>query len=117
MKIEKRYIEQFSEVQKLIRSAKVQINRAVNAGLIDLYWQIGAYIHQKLQTSEWVKSVVQDLSDFIREKEPDVKGFSAQNIWRMKQFYEIYNRNEKLSPLVRELAGPIICSSFQSRIA
>jgi hypothetical protein len=104
MKIEKRYIEQFSEVQKLIRSEKVQINRSVNAGLIDLYWQIGAYVHKKLQTSEWGKSIVQYLSDFIREKEPDVKGFSAQNIWRMKQFYEIYNRNKKLSPVVREIS-------------
>lgn len=32
-----------------------------------------------------------------------MKGFSAQNIWRMKQFYETYSGNEKLSPLVREI--------------
>lgn len=32
-----------------------------------------------------------------------MKGFSAQNIWRMKQFYETYCNNEKLSPLVREI--------------
>lgn len=31
------------------------------------------------------------------------KGFSAQNIWRMKQFYETYYDNEKLPPLVREI--------------
>ncbi len=33
-----------------------------------------------------------------------MKGFSAQNIWRMKQFYETYSDNTKLSPLVREIA-------------
>ena len=32
-----------------------------------------------------------------------LRGFSPQNIWRMKQFYEIYYDNEKLSPLVREI--------------
>jgi predicted nuclease of restriction endonuclease-like (RecB) superfamily len=33
-----------------------------------------------------------------------MKGFSVQNLWRMKQFYETYKDNEKLSPLVRELS-------------
>ena len=34
---------------------------------------------------------------------PKAGGFSSQNIWRMKQFYETYSQNEKLSPLVREI--------------
>jgi len=34
----------------------------------------------------------------------ELKGFSAQNLWRMKQFYEIYHQNEKLSPAVRVLS-------------
>lgn len=35
---------------------------------------------------------------------PDLKGFSSQNIWRMKQFYECYRDNEKLSTLLREIS-------------
>lgn len=93
---------QFLEVQKLIRLAKAKINLSVNTRLIELYWQIGAYVHQKLNASEWGKSVVQDLSDFIREREPDIKGFSAQNIWRRRQFYEVSSKNEKLSAVLRE---------------
>ncbi len=104
MKIEKKYLEQFSEVQRIIHSAKTKINLSINTVLIDLYWQIGAYVYRKLETSEWGKSVVQELSDFIREKEPDVKGFSAQNIWRMRQFYEAYRYEKKLSSLVREIS-------------
>ena len=34
---------------------------------------------------------------------PSAKGFFAQNIWRMKQFYKTY-RDKKLSPLVREIS-------------
>ena len=34
---------------------------------------------------------------------PDIKGFSPQNIWRMRQFYETYRDKPKLSPLVREI--------------
>ncbi len=33
-----------------------------------------------------------------------MKGFSGQNLWRMKQLYETYKGNKKLSPLVRELS-------------
>ncbi|MFA7449193.1 MAG: DUF1016 N-terminal domain-containing protein [Weeksellaceae bacterium] len=104
MKIEEKYIEQFSEIQKLIHSAKKKVDLSINYALIDLYWQIGGYVYHKLEASEWGKSVVQELSDFIREKEPDVKGFSAQNIWRMKQFYETYRHEKKLSPVVREIS-------------
>lgn len=41
---------------------------------------------------------------FLQRHYPSSKGFSAQNIWRMKQFYETYHGNEKLSPLVREIS-------------
>ncbi len=41
---------------------------------------------------------------YIKIKDPDTKGFSSQNLWRMKQFYEIYSENEKLSPLARVLS-------------
>lgn len=100
----KEYSNQFWEIQKLIRDARSKINTALNTSLIDLYWRIGEYVHHKMVASEWGKSVVQELSDFIRRNEPDSKGFSAQNIWRMKQFFETYRHQIKLSPLVREVS-------------
>ena len=33
-----------------------------------------------------------------------MQGFSAQNLWRMRPFYESYRHEEKLSPLVREIS-------------
>nr|WP_259131246.1 DUF1016 N-terminal domain-containing protein [Chryseobacterium ginsenosidimutans] len=30
------------------------------------------------------------LSLYIQTNEPDIKGFSDKNLWRMKQFYETY---------------------------
>ncbi|MBU0488950.1 MAG: DUF1016 family protein, partial [Bacteroidetes bacterium] len=69
-----------------------------------LYWQIGEYIHKKVESSHWGKSVVQELSAFLRQHEPDIKGFSAQNIWRMKQFFETYHKSEKLSAVLREVS-------------
>ena len=77
--------------------------KAVNAELIQMYWEIGSYVSGRVKDGGWGKSVVADFSEFLQAHYPGTKGFSAQNIWRMKQFYETYCDNEKLSPLVREI--------------
>lgn len=51
----------------------------------------------------WGKSVVEQLSKDLREEFPEISGFSASNLWRMKLFYESYVENEKLAPMVREI--------------
>ena len=95
---------QFDEIVEIIDNARSRAMRAVNAELINMYWEIGTYISQKVEADGWGKSVVTEFSEFLRHRYPASKGFSAQNIWRMKQFYETYRGNEKLSPLVREIS-------------
>lgn len=95
---------QFDEIVEIIDNARTRAMRAVNAELINMYWEIGAYISQKVEADGWGKSVVIEFSEFLRHRYPASKGFSSQNIWRMKQFYETYRGNEKLSPLVREIS-------------
>jgi predicted nuclease of restriction endonuclease-like (RecB) superfamily len=48
--------------------------------------------------------VVTDLAKHIQQNEPEIKGFSDKNIWRMKQFYESYKDSPKLSTLLREIS-------------
>ena len=96
-------ISDFSEVIAIIENARARALKAVNAELIEMYWQIGKYVSEKAATG-WGKSVVKEFSEFLQKNYPSTSGFSSQNIWRMKQFYETYAANEKLSPLVRELS-------------
>jgi predicted nuclease of restriction endonuclease-like (RecB) superfamily len=93
----------FHEVLAMIKEARIKVAKAVNNGLIDLYWNIGEYISNKSKKDAWGSGTVENLSEFLRETEPNSKGFSSQNLWRMKQFYETYHKNEKLSLLVREI--------------
>lgn len=65
---------------------------------------IGKYVSEKVKSCGWGKSVVKDFSNFIQSRYLGIRGFSPQNIWRMKQFYETYNGNEKLSTLSREIS-------------
>lgn len=85
---------QFAEIKQIISSARNRAIQQVNASLIELYWRVGEYVHYKVQSHEWGKSVVTELASYIQQTEPGIVGFSDRNIWRMKQFYETYS-NEK----------------------
>ena len=94
----------FGEILYIIEKARENTFRAVNRELISMYWDIGRYISEKAKTNGWGKSVVRDFADFVQNQYVGIKGFSSQNIWRMKQFYETYSENEKLSALLREIS-------------
>ncbi|WP_394363651.1 PDDEXK nuclease domain-containing protein [Flavobacterium hydatis] len=95
--------EQFTVIIQLIKQSRSKAIAAVNTEMINLYWNIGQYIHNRIETAEWGKSVVKELADFLQRSEPGLKGFSDANLWRMRQFYEIYKDTPKLAPLVREI--------------
>jgi predicted nuclease of restriction endonuclease-like (RecB) superfamily len=94
----------FADIIQLINQSRSNAIRAVNAELIDLYWNIGEYVSIKIEQSEWGDSVVRELATFIQTHEPEIKGFSDKNIWRMKQFYETYRGSQKLSTVLREIS-------------
>jgi len=60
------------------------------------------YISHKAHTDGWGKSVVKEFSAWIQRRVLGIKGFSPPNVWRMKQLFETYSANEKLSTLLRE---------------
>lgn len=93
----------FSKVLQHIQQARHKIFTQANTTLIDLYWLIGKTISHKVQSEAWGKGVVTELPQYIAQNAPDIKGFSDKNLWRMKQFFETYQSDEKLASLAREL--------------
>ena len=92
------------EVKERIRAGQYQALRAVNKELITLYWDIGRMIALRQEYEGWGRSVVERLSDDLQLEFPGIKGFSVQNLWYMRQFYQEYHDNEKLQPLVGEIS-------------
>jgi len=101
--IEKHYSGFLEEVKEKIYQSQYQALKAVNKELINLYWEIGQSIIEKQEEYKWGKSVVETLADDLQKEFPGLKGFSSQNLWRMRKFYLEYQTNVKLSPLVREI--------------
>ena len=71
---------QFGEVKRLIVAARNKTIQFANASLIELYWNIGAFVSHKVATNEWGKSIVVELAFYIQKNEPGIQGFSERNI-------------------------------------
>ena len=98
------YASLLSEVKERIRSAQYEALRTANKELVALYWDIGAMITRRQNAEGWGKSVVERLANDLQQEFPGVKGFSVQNLWYMRQFYQEYQGSPKLQPLVGEIA-------------
>jgi predicted nuclease of restriction endonuclease-like (RecB) superfamily len=93
----------FDVVLGFIDAARARAIAAVNTTLIDLYRSIGEFISVKIASDGWGKGTVAALAEAIRRRYPNSRGYSAQNLWRMRQFFESYRDQPKLSALLREL--------------
>ena len=94
---------EFNEVLALIEVARRRAYQTVNAELVGLYWQLGEYISRKIESAQWGDGVVEELAAAIARRYPGLRGYTRPNLFRMRQFYEAYRGNEKVSPLVRQL--------------
>ena len=101
--IDKSFLNEFEHVVNLIINSHRNALQKVNEELINLYFNIGSYISEKVHNNKWGTSVVNKLADYIKEKHPEIKGFTRRGLYRMKQFYETYKDNEKVSSLLSQI--------------
>ena len=97
------YAVLLAEVKERIREAQYIALKAVNKELIALYWDIGHMIVARQENKKWGRSIVEKLAADLRQEFPGLSGFSARNLWYMRNFYTTYCQSEKLQPLVAEI--------------
>ena len=93
----------FAEVAGLIEQARQRAYQAVDSELVGLYWRIGQYISAKLASAVWGEGVVDRLAQHLARTMPGQRGFTRRNLFRMRQFFEAYVADEKVTPLVTQL--------------
>ena len=64
------YNSDFESIIAIIEQSKIRAIKAVNAEMIEMYWQIGKYLSEKTKSEGWGKSVVQDFADFLKRTYP-----------------------------------------------
>ena len=94
---------QFAEIEAMIHQARQKIYTAANIALVELYWHVGKYVSHRVASSEWGSGTVDQLAGYLQNKISDLKGFDRRGLYRMKQFFETYEKDKKVSPLVTQI--------------
>ncbi|MDR2840726.1 MAG: DUF1016 N-terminal domain-containing protein, partial [Paludibacter sp.] len=108
------YTNFLQEILSKIQSARYEMLKTVSKQTLLLYWDIGKSVSEKVRNADWGQSVVEQLSKDLRTEFPGVRGFSARNIWRMKNFYEFYFDTLILPPVGAELSTNTKSISYNS---
>lgn len=58
---------------------------------------------ERASEEKWGKGVVEQVSLDLQTEFPGVKGFSARNLWFMKQWYSFYALNNEIADLIENL--------------
>lgn len=107
----------FSVIAQIIEKARNNAYRKVNEELILMYMRIGQFLSEKSKEASYGNAYIDSLANFIQRQFPGIKGFNRRGLYRMKQFYETYAGNEKVSALLTQLSWTnhlLIMSSSKS---
>lgn len=94
----------FGAVISIIENAKGRALKAVNAELINMYWEVGEYLSELCAESTYGDKVIDDVANYISATAPTIKGFNRRGLYRMRQFYETYKDDEIVSALLTQLS-------------
>lgn len=86
-----KYEQQFEEIRGIITMHRERALREVNEESLLMSWTVGRIVSDKLKSNEWGSKVVTQLSEYLRTKDPTLKGYSRRNLYNMVMFYDEYS--------------------------
>ena len=68
----------FGAVISIIENAKGRALKAVNAELINMYWEVGEYLSELCAESTYGDKVIDEVANYISATAPTIKGFNRR---------------------------------------
>lgn len=94
----------FGKIISIIEDSKGRALKAINAELINMYWNVGEYLSDLCAKSSFGDKVIEEVAAYISDVAPTVKGFTRRGLYRMKQFFETYKDDEFVSALLTQIS-------------
>lgn len=110
------YIEWLREIKSRYQAVRSRVALQANYGALEFNWLLGRDIVQKQAEARWGSGVVNQLSLDLREAYPDVKGFSARNLYYMKEWYEFYMADNNRKEILHQLGAKLQMTENQNPI-
>lgn len=82
------YIQAVKAIKQAIQVSRYRAARQMNGEVLGLYYAVGKYISLHSRNAEWGTGAIRAISAQLQQEMPGLRGFSEQNMRRMRQFYE-----------------------------
>ena len=91
MHIDTDYALWLAELKSRYRNAQLKAAVKVNSEKLAFNWLLGAELVEKKAEERWGAGIVEQLSKDLQAEFPNTDGFTARNLWMMKQWYQFYS--------------------------
>lgn len=100
------YLKLIAALKDNIARSRYNAARLANREQLLLYYSVGKMLLEKVNAAVWGAKILTTISADLQKEWPGLKGFSEQNLRKMRRFYETYADMEDL----------LICSTVSSKI-
>ncbi len=97
------YREWLLEIRSRYQNFQIKASVKVNSEQLLFNWLLGRDLVLRRAEEKWGKGVVEQLSLDLQDAFPGVKGFSARNLWFMKQWYLFYSADPEAVDLIQTI--------------
>lgn len=89
---------------KIIEESRKNALRRVNEELIQMYWNVGKWLSESMSNVTFGDAYIDSVAKQIQNSFPGIKGFNRRGLYRMKQFYDVYHKDEFVSALLTQIS-------------
>ena len=97
------YGKDVKTIKRAILESQGRALRLASGQELSLYFGIGLYISTHSRERYWGTGAIEAISEQIRKEMPGIRGFSAENMKKMRTFSEFWSQFINRSPMATDL--------------
>ena len=97
------YQKMLKEAEQTILTVQQQFLQNANRFSIELYWELGKLLAKIADRHQWGQQILDRLSRDLTKTFSNARGYSEQNLRRMRQFYYEYEKSLELLELAKNV--------------
>ena len=101
VKLDSEYVQWIHELKQRFRNSQIKAAVKVNSEQLLFNWKLGRDLVVLKAEEKWGTGIVNQVSLDLQAEFPEVKGFSARNLWNMKKWYLFYAENDGISDVLQ----------------
>ncbi len=101
--LDSEYLQWLSDLKDCYHKAQIKAAVRVNSEQLLFNWNLGRDLVVRKAEEHWGKGVVEQVSLDLQAEFPDVKGFSARNLWNMRKWYSFYALDPSFPERVKDI--------------